>query len=700
MTELRTPDLRFTSDEAATFLNQVMDLDVSDDEVAALETRTEGWITGLQLAGLSVQGLHSDDLPGFIADFTGSHRYIFDYLADEVLQQQSEDIRNFLLQTSILNRLTGSLCNAVTGQDDGQETLERLEAANLFIVPLDTERHWYRYHHLFADLLRQRLQQLQPDTISELHRQASQWYEQNELITEALGHALAAADYERATQLVAANALLMLTRGQVSTVQDWLDALPSERIRTHPRLCIDQAWALYLTNRPSAVEPILVDAERGLQSGVLAEQPTTSGWLGEVMALRAWVKRSEGDLDQAIELSQKALEHLTEKQMFVRCMNILSLAGAWQDSGNPAQAVQALVDCIPKCMADGNPLGVMGGAYDLAQLQVIRGQLHQARKTLHDALLWATEQRVQRLPAAALLHVGLGVVLLEQNDLQAAEDHLETGLELLKQARGDTEGARDAFQNAEQAARNWEVPQTVAGLAAHRARLLLAQGDLAAAIQWRQKAGLRSDDDPTYLREVELITLARVLIVEARAQSDKSSLSDVLKLLERLQQTAETGERMGRVVEILVLRALALQAQDNVDGAIIVLERALVLAEPEGYVRLFVDEGTPMARLLYEAATRGIAPDYAGNLLAAFPDADSTHAQRLRSEGVEPLSQRELEVLQLIAEGLSNRELASRLSLSLNTVKAHTRNLYSKLDVNSRTQAVAKATALGILPSP
>lgn len=724
MLEIRASDLRFTEVEAAAFLNQSMKLELTPDNIAALETRTEGWIAGLHLAALSLQGHanHAD----FIRSFTGDDRHVMDYLAGEVLTLQSESIQRFLLQTSILERMCGPLCDAVVGGEPGnsQDILEHLEQANLFIVPLDNRRQWYRYHHLFADLLHARLRQEQPEYIPDLHRRASTWYEQNELITEALNHALAAADFERAANLVAANALPMLMRGEVTTVQGWLDALPQEIVRSHPRLCIDMAWTMHLTHHPEAIEPLLQNAERGLESSGLTEQTVTSSWIGEIMALRAWVKRCQGDLAQAIELSYEALERLTEEHVFALCLNLVSLAGALRYVGDTAQAIQVLTDCIPLCQKAGNSLGVMADTNDLAELRVMQGQLHLAKAVLGDALQWATEQGVQKLPATSIIYVKLGDVLREQNDLQAAEDHLLAGIELsegglaivsgqaylslarLIQARGDTTGSQNILQQAEQAVRGWETPEIVSEIAAHRARLWLAQGNLTAAIRWIQQSGIRANIEPTYLHEFELLTLARVLIAQGCAQRDKQILHEAMELLEQLGQEAEAGGRMGRVIEISMLQALALsqipvngQAQVDTDEALDTLNRALALAEPEGYVRMFVDEGAPMARLLYQAVARGIKPEYAGLLLAVFPEVDSGQPMHPSVEIVEPLSAREVEVLEHIAEGLSNKEIAVKLHISLNTVKVHCSNIYGKLGVKSRTQAVAKAKTVGILPS-
>jgi LuxR family maltose regulon positive regulatory protein len=726
MTEIRATDLRFTKSEAADFLNQVMGLDLTMDDVAALESRTEGWIAGLHLAALSLQGL--GDRTDFIQSFAGDDRHVADYLVGEVLTAQPEAVQRFLLQSSILERMCGPLCDAVVDGDQAtgvsQGILEQLEQENLFIVPLDNRRQWYRYHHLFADLLRTRLRKVHPERIRDLHGRASDWYERNELITEALGHALGAADFKRAAQLAAKNALPMLMRGEVATVQNWFEALPHETIRSNPRLCIDQAWVMHLNQRPDAIEPLLQDAERGLELSDLADQAVTSSWMGEVLALRAWVKRTQGDLAEAIELSHQALELLTEEHVFALCLNLVSLAGALRYVGDTAQAVQVLVDCIPLCKAAGNYLGVMADTYDLAELRVMQGQLHQAVAVLEDALLWASQQGVQQMPAIGMVHTKLGDVLREQNDLKAAEDHLSAGVELsqgrlaivtgqayqtlarVKQALGDPSGARDALQRAERSMRGWKTPEIAAEIAAHRARLSLVQRDLPAALRWVHLSEIRSSKEPAYLHEFELLTLARVLIAQGSAESDSKPLHEALELLKQLFQTAQAGERMGRVIEISMLQALAhsrisasgLMEADR-EETFAALERALVQAEPQGYVRMFVDEGESMARLLYEAAARGIVPEYAGRLLAAFPDLTSVKPSPATDELVETLSPRELEVLGLIAEGQSNHEIAENLHLSLHTVKVHCSHIYGKLGVKSRTQAVAKAQSLGILPS-
>jgi LuxR family maltose regulon positive regulatory protein len=726
MTEIRAGDLRFSETEAADFLNQIMGLELNENDIAALDSRTEGWIAGLHLAALSLK--RHDDRPEFIQSFAGDDRHVADYLVGEVLSLQSEEVQRFLLHSSVLDRMCGALCDALAdgaGATNGsQGILEHLEHSNLFLMPLDNRRRWYRYHGLFLDLLRTRLRRAHPERIPDLHRRASAWYERNGLITEALGHALSAEEFNQAARLAAVNALPMLMRGEVATVQSWLDALPPQIVRSHPRLCIDQAWVLHLNQRPEAIEPLLRDAERALEKGDQAGKAATSSWIGEVFALRAWIKRSQGELAEAIELSHEALERLTEEHVFALCLNLVSLAGALRYVGDTAQAIQVLIDCIPLCQAAGNYLGVMADTYDLAELYVMQGRLDRAEAALRDALHWAEQQGVQQMPAISMVHVKLADVLREQNDLQAAEDHLSKGIELaegslaivsgqaylilarLKQALGDTAAAHNAMQLAEQAVQGWETPEIVADMAAHRARLWLDQGDLPAAIRWGHDSGIQGSTEPAYLHEFELLTLARVLIAQDSARRDEGSLHEALELLEQLGQSAETGERRGRVIETSMLQALALAqlasrdpGQERAGEALVPLERALKLAEPEGYVRTFVDEGEPMARLLYDAAAHGIAPEYAGRLLSAFPDVGPAQPKLPASDLIEPLTARELEVLRLIADGHSNQEIAAELYLSLNTVKVHCSNIYGKLGVKSRTQAVAKSDRLGILPS-
>jgi LuxR family maltose regulon positive regulatory protein len=724
MFEITANDLRFTPNEISDFLQEMIGQELSSTHINALEDHTEGWIVGLQLAALSMQKLvDRTAVENFIKDFTGSHRYILDYLTDEVLGQCPTGTLVFLLQTSILKQMCGELCDAVTQQSNGHETLQSLEDSNMFLIPLDDERKWYRYHHLFGDLLLQRLKVTQPERIETLHRAASIWYEENAFVTEALEHAIKAKDLDRAGNLVAAHAQTMFMQGEVTTVRDWFATLPAEQIKAHPRLSIDRAWLFYFMHQPNAIEPHLADAENGLRASQTLPDEIIFKWEGEVMALRAWTKRCNGELEESIEISRQALERLSEKEMFVRCLNILSMADALCCTGETTLAAEAISDCVCSCQEAGSPLGVVAGAFDLAELLMRKGSLVQARAALEEALDWARERKIENLPATAPLHIGLGEVLREQNELEAAEEHLRTGLDLaelgfktisgqgyltlahLQYVQGDLRAARKTFALAENTMQDWETPEMLAHLAAHRVHLWLApvDGDFVAAVDWAKQQqialSLNGNDRESALPNIlRLIAVVRVLLAQAR-NGDKT-LDKVLQLLERLHQVAEADQRMGRLIEILILEALAYQEQGQTDSALNALEKALKLAESEGYFRIFLDEGEAMARLLYEAIRRGISPEYGGKLLGAFEAPIETEAimgTSAAGEIVEPLSKRELEVLHLIAEGLSNQEIKEKLVLSVNTVKGHTRKIYGKLGVSSRTQAVAKANALGII---
>jgi LuxR family maltose regulon positive regulatory protein len=749
LTELRATDLRFTSSEAAEFLNQVMGLDLSTEDIAALETRTEGWIAGLQLAALALQGTISmqghKDATSLIKSFTGSHRFVLDYLIEEVLEQQSESVQTFLLQTAVLDRLTGSLCDAVrfgytetpssskgtaiTEQDNGQATLEMLEHANLFIVPLDEERRWYRYHHLFSDLLRQRLRQTQPDWVLTLHHRASEWYEQNGFADEAIEHALRAEDFERAAHLIEEHVDAIWQRGEHTKLRRWLAGLPVELVFSKPQLCILHAWNLFTSGQQDAAERSLQAAEQALDPGadrapetspIERDQPPGSDRMkiqGRAAAIRAFLASYRGDVPGIIQYARQALEYLPEQDLTWRSTATIALGDAYSFNGDTVAAYRARLEAWEASKAAGNIYMILIASLKFAVTLRQQGQLQRVLEICQQQLQLANESGVSQTVVVGWLLAIWGEVLAELDDLDGAIHRAKNGAELTERgkdvmvigwsnlclmrvlfSRGDMDGAEEIIQKMENIAREYDVPPWITNLmAAWQARILLAQDKLDAASQWMQERGLDADGDPTYLHEMEYIVLARILIAQGR-------LDEAARLLQRLLEATETGGRTSRAIEILMLQALAFQAGGDTARAMTTLERALILAEPVGFIRIFVDEGPPMARLLYEAVTRGIAPDYARRLLAAFPvtepeQADSSKTQASKSELVEPLSERELEVLQLIAEGLTNQEIASRLFLSLNTVKVHTRNIYGKLGAHSRTQAVARARALGVLPS-
>ena len=710
LVEVREADLRFTVEEATAFLNRVMGLNISDIDVAALDARTEGWIAGLQMAALSLQGRDAEHVAGFIAAFAGSNRYVLDYLLEEVLYREPEEVQAFLLQTSILDRLSGPLCDAVCaaprkGADigDGQEMLEYLEARNLFLIPLDDRREWYRYHHLFAELLRSRLERRGSATVVALHRRASNWYEENGLVTEAVEHALAANDLERAVRLIESNAFALMDHGELAIIVKWLSALPDDLLRSRPWLCVSFAWALMHSGQPAAVEPWLQGAEQASEGDRDIK--------GYVAAVRTYVAGSKGEVSLAIELAHQALDCLSSRHSTVRAFTAAILSSFYRFKGDFPAADRAIVEAITISRESGNDAMAVLASCNLAGTLILQGQLHKAAGIFREMLQLAGEgsgQGVHRLPFAGLAATGLATVLREWNDLEASARFAYQGIELSRrwgqaeviihgyielarvlQARGDPEGALNAIRQAKQTAHDLSS-WAIISMEATEARLRLRQGDLESASRWAQESGVSTKGELDFRRMTDYLTLARVLIAEEREDQASSLLAQLLEM-------AEAAGAMGYTIEIAVLQAMACQARGARSKAVENLARALSLAEPEGYVRVFVDQGPPMAELLRTAAARGVTVDYAGRLLAAF-EGVRPGVQPADSEPTalaEPLSERELEVLRLIVAGLSNKEIAEELYLAIGTVKKHINNIYGKLGVSRRAQAIRRAQESG-----
>jgi LuxR family maltose regulon positive regulatory protein len=731
LSELRAADLRFSASEAAEFLNEVMGLNLSAADVAALEERTEGWIAGLQLAALSMRG--REDIPGFVRAFAGTHRYIVDYLVDEVLQRQPAPVRRFLLQTAILDRLHGPLCDAVTGQEDGIARLEALERGNFLVVPLDDTRHWYRYHHLFADVLRAHLLAEQPDLVPTLHRRASAWYEHHGSASDAIRHALAAKDFARAADLVELASPAMRRTREEATLLGWLRALPDEVLRCRPVLSNLYAGVLLQCGELETVDARLQDAERWLETTDGGEFPgaaTTQMVVvdegefrhlpGMIAVHRAGHALARGDVVATVHHARRALNLIAEDDHLGRgAAAALQGLASWT-SGDLEAAYRSYADGMESLRKAGYIADTIGGVIALADIRIAQGRIREAMDAYERALRLATEQGPPVMRGTADMHVGLAELHRERNDLDAARQHLLRSKELgesagfpqypyrwrvamarIREAEGDPDGALELLDEAERRYVSDFYPN-VRPIAALKARIWVVQGRLDDALGWARQQRLSAEDDLSYLREFEHVTLARVLLAHAKSDRDDRSIRQAIGLLERLLEAAQAGERTGSVIEILVVQALALAAQGDVPRALVPLERALTLAEPEGYVRLFVDEGEAMRTLLRHAAAGGTATAtaYAHRLLSSFdmPTQPTSRPARAAADALaEPLTAREVEVLRLIGAGLRNQEIADRLFVSLPTVKRHIANAYGKLGVTHRTEAIARANELKVL---
>ncbi|MEZ4869508.1 MAG: LuxR C-terminal-related transcriptional regulator [Caldilineaceae bacterium] len=727
--EVRADDLRFDATETATFFNGVMGLQLTPDDIARLEARTEGWIAGLQLAALSMQG--RADVSGFIQSFSGSHRHVFSYLIEEVLNQRPAGTLDFLLQTAILERFNADLCNIVTGRSDSQALLVKLEQANLFLIPLDDERRWYRYHHLFAEVLHQRLQRSFPAAaVADLHLRASMWYEQTESIDEAIHHALAAQVFDRAATLVEQVASAMIQHSELARLLSWLEILPADEIRIRPLLGVYFAWGFFLSGQVELALVHLEAVEALLEADETKQTPEVRG---HAAAMRAYLVRETGDLAATIILSRQALTHLPEQDSLLRAMVNLNLAIAHYLQGEFEPTFDLLTQTIATGQSPQRMANTLSAIYLNTQLLRGRGNLQQALQLCQQGLELVARHGWHDFPAVGFLYVALGDLLRERNDLSMAREYLEKGITLgqagghphiliighvwlawLRQTEGNVTGGQAAIQTALQFVQQYQVSRfwPLPSAACTQARLWIAQGNLAAANPWVQTSGL-NESDPSihYLDEAAYLTLARLRIAEG-------ALAVAESLLLRLHQTAASAGRNGSLIEILILQAITHAAQQQREQAIAVLTQALRLAEPEGYVRLFVDEGEPIRFLIYDLRFTIYDPglaNYMDQLLAAFAQptgqqSDTETATHLATTSptivnrksqivnlVEPLSERELEILHLVAAGLSNRQLADNLIVTVGTVKKHLNNIYGKLGVASRTQAIARGRELGLL---
>jgi LuxR family transcriptional regulator, maltose regulon positive regulatory protein len=711
MTELRASDLRFTPDEAAAFLRDVMGIQIPADYVAALDLRTEGWIAGLQLAALSMRG--RDDVKGFIHQFAGDDRYIVDYLVEEVLQRQPEDIRSFLLQTSILDRMSGPLCDAVTGRDDSRELLETLERGNLFVVPLDARRQWYRYHQLFADVLRAHAIEEEPEGVVRRHLTASAWFERHGEMANAIRHAFEASDHRRAAGLVEMVALRMLGTSEEGTLWSWLEAIPDDLVRRMPVLSVYYGFASFSHAGLDAAEARFREAERWLDGHadgmIVVNEAAFRSAKGTIAVGRAYRAGALGDVDGMLAYAREALDITPDDEHLWSGAASAVLGIAYWTAGDLELAYRFFEDGKMRLERAGYMQFQVVSVHILADIRLGQGRLREAERIYQQVLDIATSKDDPAWGTVDV-YVGLSEICCERNDLNAATRYLLKSKELgdhagladtrhrwyiamanVREASDDLDGALAMLDEAERQYVPGADPD-LRPVGARRARLWIKQGRTHNALAWAEERNLSADDDLGYLQEFEQLTLARVLM----AAADPDAMEQAIGLLDRLLEAAEAGQRAGSVIEMLVVQALVHEVSGDIPAALAPLGRALSLAEPEGYMRIFTGEGEPMARLLAEAQSYGVSAAYAGRLLAAMAHGEPV-VSGSRSSAPEVLSEREIEVLQLVAAGLSNREIAERLFLALDTVKGHNRRIFGKLGVQSRTEAIARAREIGIL---
>lgn len=686
--EIRQEDLRFTVEEISDFMSRVMLLELSFDDIVALERRTEGWIVGLQLAALSLHDMR--DKSSFIQAFTGSNRYILDYLIEEVFNRQPVDVRNFLLETAILDRLSGPLCDAVTHRSGCHELLERLDQANMFIVPLDLSRTWYRYHRLFSELL-QHQQHLRKQPMDEaiIHQRASEWFETEGYLSEAIQHSLAAQDWKKAVQLIDLVNDRMFKQGEIVTLLGWLEKLPRQLILSQFDLCMTYAWALLLAGKYQLSEPVLEQAEKLTQPGSVS--------LGQVATAQAYLARSVGDNQRVIETSRLALSLLPETDITDRSNLLMNLGLVYWHEGRLEEAEPALVEAQEKAVRSGNWYAQLTSELFLARTLASRGAIREAALKYPSII-----ERGPQVPIAALAYFDLGSLHYEWNELEQAEIYLQQGLDLSRRmgtvefqtaglilqaylllARQDWSAASNVMDQACILAREFSrLIRT--RCAACQAQVALATGDMMLAAHWLEQASGNVDSHPFY-RFSGLIQ-PRLLIAQGR----------VKEAAELLSIRYATASRAGWGYAIIAIQILQAMAADSLHSALDFLADALRLAGPEGYIRTFVDAGIGLIPLLRDAAQHGVAPEYVGRILTSMGTRIYTPSST-RSVLAEPLSEREIEVLRLVTKGLSNREIAGKLFISPGTAKTHVHNLYGKLGVRNRIEAATRAKELGLV---
>jgi LuxR family maltose regulon positive regulatory protein len=714
--EIRSHDLRFNNEEARAYLNHHMGLDLSSEDVASLQRRTEGWITGLHLAALTMKD--RDDKHAFVTHFSGSHHYIIDYLVSEVLSRQPEGTQTFLTQTSILDRFCAPLCDAVTNGSDSEESILHLQSTHLFLIPLDDERNWYRYHHLFADFLNQRLTEREPQLVPELHRRASTWLVENGLVPEAVSHSLAGEDFEAAAEMIEHIGPEMMMSNEFDQLSRWLKVMPETIVENWPWLCIIWAWMYDRWGQFENGERYLRHAERALdQVSTVVSQDEERIVRGQISAIRALYAIKRADIERSIEYSRQALGFLPDGY-FNRGVASFSLGWARMLLGDLSGALEALDEGYDASVEANNRMLAQVIVFEMGNIQFLQGHLHRAVEKYREAIEYRYGKGQIRMPYASSASMNLALILLEWNKVDEALVHLGEGFEIgvaskvvdavaighatnvmVQLARGDHESAKEACDQAERM--RGEIPNlepiTLTRTLKSRVRCLLAKGDLNEALQAVRDSGLTIEDEIEYFSEFRQMILARVLIRSGRENSSVQDLADAHTVLQKiLAKTGQAGFTHHRI-EALILQALAFEAEEEHDQAVASLAEALELAEPEGYLRIFLDEGERMRTLLRQVDLHGKARTYVQELLAAF-DADQGEGRRSPTQQLsEPLSKRELEVLRMLQSDLTGPEIAQELVISLNTLRTHTKNIYAKLVVNNRRAAVGKAREIDLI---
>ena len=732
LTELRAADLRFSPAETADFLNRVMGLNLSAQDISDLEMRTEGWIAGLQLAAISMQ--RHEDRRGFIRSFSGGHRLVLDFLIEEVLSQQTEAIQAFLMYTSILNQFSAPLCNFLTNQDNSQEIIEMLERSNMFIIPLDNERKWYRYHHLFADLLNQRLRQSQPEKYLALHTKASEWYFENRMYNQAIDHALRGNEYDRSAHLIADQIDGLWKRGEHEKLRNWLDVLPHHILIDFPLLGAVHAYYHFTKGQNEAGQQLLDQVEKKINDNQSedvnnlqidrtdSQAPHNNHIRGRIFVLQSLIDSNFGNVQGMINHATKALEHLPEDDLTWRNITLFALGDAYSFQGDMDASWKTRSEAVKACEAVGDPYYIIMANLKLSTTYRELGELDKTIDICQAQIKTGEKFGLETNSSIGYLMTLWGEILAEKNDLPAAIKLVRKGVKITEHGSNimiigfaylnlmrvllsseDLASAEEIISKVKNLAAQTTIPTWLPGqMAIWQARVWLKQGKREAAHDWAieqgfiSSAGIHLPDEFHFHSMFAYIISARILLAMDR-------FKDALKLLEHLSKAARDNRRISSLIEIMLLQALAFKAVDEDQHAMNTLAEAIHYAEPKGFIRIFVDEGQPMAQMLYDSLNHGTRSEYVQQLLSAFPGQDpgqdrASVSQGNQSELVEPLSDREIEVLRLVAKGLTNQVIAQRLYLSIHTIKTHTRNIYGKLGVNNRTQAVNKARTLGILP--